>query len=139
MTDTIARLEKGTTAAPAPPASTPVGANAQAQDHDTLARLMQAGVLRPELKIGGASDPEERDADCMADRAIGGGGACCDSCAKDASETIRMKPIGSDSIPISTANSTSSENSKDARPGKKPQSQTISNVTRVLPRRCRGA
>ncbi|TFV50218.1 DUF4157 domain-containing protein [Bradyrhizobium niftali] len=56
---------------------------------------MQAGVLRPKLKIGGANDPEEREADCMADNAVNGG-ACCESCAKaQPGETLRMKPIGS--------------------------------------------
>jgi hypothetical protein len=99
MTDSIAKLETSKTAAPSPLASAPAAVNAQAPDHDTLARLMHAGVLRPKLKIGGANDSEERDADCMADRAVNGDGACCDSCEKDGSspEAIRMKPVGSES------------------------------------------
>lgn len=63
---------------------------------DIAPALLRAGLIRAKLKVGAAGDPEEREADRMADGAMAGGGACCAKCAAGQScdDTIRMKPAG---------------------------------------------
>ncbi|CAO3443952.1 eCIS core domain-containing protein [Azospirillum largimobile] len=51
-------------------------------DNRTMQALLRGGTVRAKLEIGGIDDPEEREADAVADRVMQSAeGACCAACA----------------------------------------------------------
>jgi hypothetical protein len=64
--------------------------------NQAMQALLRGGWLRPKLELGGIDDPEEREADAVADRVMRmPDGACCASCAAGGSceeETVHRAP-----------------------------------------------
>jgi hypothetical protein len=77
-----------------PPAATPTLASAVG--NQAMQNLLRGGWLRPKLELGAVDDPEEREADAVADRVMRTPeGACCAPCGAGGScedQTVRRKP-----------------------------------------------
>jgi hypothetical protein len=75
--------------APSEPALTLAG-------NQAMQALLRGGWLRPKLELGAPDDPEELEADAVAERVMRmPEGACCASCAKGGAcgnETVRRRP-----------------------------------------------
>jgi hypothetical protein len=63
--------------------------------NQVMQALLRGGWLRPKLEVGGVDDPEEREADAVADRIMRmPEGECCAACAEGGAcedETVRRK------------------------------------------------
>ena len=75
-----AKAPERTTARPSAAAASPAVANLAG--NQAMQALLRGGHVRAKLELGGTDDPEEREADAVADRVMRkADGACCASCA----------------------------------------------------------
>lgn len=94
MTTSAATAQK--TVSPPRPADQRKDMAPQAPQPDIAGSLLRSGLIRAKLQVGAPGDPEEKEADRLADTAMSGGDACCASCAAGGGcedDTIRMKPV----------------------------------------------
>ena len=90
-----AKAAERATVRPSAASASPAVANLAG--NQAMQALLRGGWVRPKLELGAPDDPEEREADAVADRVMRmPDGACCASCAGGGTcedETVRRKPM----------------------------------------------